>query len=70
MKLWVGKPLKVPRIAAVLPEVRKLIPAGKYREGPELSLNAAADAETPHRTEPLPEHPAFARRIPLPGSGN
>jgi len=66
VKPWIAKPLAAPKIAGVLPEVRKLILQGKYREGLEMSLNAATDTETPPRTEPLPEHPAFDMRIQLP----
>ncbi|HMD87327.1 MAG TPA: glycoside hydrolase N-terminal domain-containing protein [Terriglobia bacterium] len=69
VKPWIGKPLEAPKIADVLPEVRKLILEGKYREGLEMSLNAAADTETPPRTEPLPEHPAFDMRIQMPEQG-
>jgi len=69
VKPWFGKPLGAPKIADALPEVRKLILAGRYREGLEMSLNAAADSETPPRTEPLPEHPAFDMRIEMPAHG-
>ncbi len=66
VKAWMGKPLEAPKIADILPEVRKLILQGKYREGLEMSLNAAADAGTPPGVENLPEHPAFDMRIQMP----
>ena len=69
VKPWFGKALEAPKIAGVLPEVRKLILAGKYREGLEMSLNAAADSNTPPGTEPLPEHPAYDMRIQIPERG-
>jgi len=66
VKPWRGKPLEAPKIADVLPEVRKLILQGKYRAGLELSLNAAAGRNTPPGTGNLPEHPAFDMRIQMP----
>lgn len=43
-------PFEAPKIAPVLPEVRKLILDGKYREALELSFKASTDAGMPPGT--------------------
>ena len=60
---WKGDPLEAPKIAAVLPEVRKLILDGQYRKALELSLATANQGETKSETSNLREHPAFDMRL-------
>jgi len=62
-------PPEAPKIAAVLPEVRQLILAGRYRDALELSLKAATDAGLPPGMfYPFPI-PAFTMRIETPAAG-
>jgi alpha-L-fucosidase 2 len=61
-----GKPIAAPNIAYVLPDVRKLMLEGKYREGLQLSLDAAAKAGLPEGTGYPQAHPAFDLRIDSP----
>ena len=44
------RPFEAPKIAAVLPEVKRLILAGQYREALELSLHASTEAGMPPGT--------------------
>jgi alpha-L-fucosidase 2 len=60
---WRDRPLQAPQIASVLPEVRKLILAGEYRQALELSLAAAEKTDTKPGTDNLRDHPAFDMRI-------
>ena len=60
-----GKPLEAPNIADVLPEVRRLILAGEYKQALDLSLSRAAAEPTKPGT-PMSPHPAFDMRIDLP----
>lgn len=53
------RPFEAPNIAAVLPEVRKLLLAGKYREGLNLSFQAMTDAGLPMNTKAHATIPAF-----------
>jgi len=64
---WKGKPLEAPKIAAVLPEVRRLILAGEYEKALNLSLDAAEKTDTKPRTDNLHPHPAFEMRIDTQG---
>jgi alpha-L-fucosidase 2 len=64
---WKGDPLVAPQIAKVLPEVRKLILEGHYREANELALATASEGATKPETANLREHPAFTMRIETPG---
>ena len=41
-----GKPLEAPKIAYILPEVRKLMLEGEYKKALDLSLAAAEKGET------------------------
>ena len=63
---WKGNPLQAPKIASVLPEVRKLILDGQYRKALELSLATANQGETKSETSNLREHAAFDMRIDTP----
>ncbi|MFZ0233301.1 MAG: glycoside hydrolase N-terminal domain-containing protein [Candidatus Acidiferrales bacterium] len=58
-----GKPMEAPKIAYVLPEVRRLMLQGEYRKALDLSLDAAAKAGLPPGTGYPREHPAFVLRI-------
>jgi alpha-L-fucosidase 2 len=60
---WRDHPLQAPQIASVLPEVRKLILAGEYRQALELSLSAAEKTDTKPGTDNLRDHPAFNMRV-------
>jgi len=64
---WKGDPIEAPRIASVLPEVRRLILDGQYREANELALATAAEGPSKAETGNLREHPAFNMRIGIPG---
>ena len=66
-----GTPLVAPKIAYVLPEVRRLILAGQYKEALDLSLSAAEKQPFPSakpNSDNLGDHPAFDMRIETPGS--
>lgn len=65
---WKGKPLQAPKIAEVLPEVRRLILAGEYDKALNLSLDAARKTDTKPGTDNLRPHPAFEMRIDTQGS--
>lgn len=58
-----GKPIEAPKIAYVLPDVRKLMLQGEYRKALDLSLDAAAKAGLPQGTGYPQEHPAYNLRI-------
>ena len=64
---WKGKPLEAPKIAYILPEVRKLMLEGEYKKALDLSLAAAEKGETKPGTNNLRPHPAFDMRIETPG---
>lgn len=64
---WKSHPMEAPKIASVLPEVRRLMLNGDYKEGLDLSLAAAEKTETKPGTDNLKEHPAFDMRIDAPG---
>lgn len=65
-----GVPLVAPKIAYVLPEVRRLILAGEYKKALDLSLSAAEKQPFPSakpNSDNLGDHPAFDMRIDTPG---
>jgi len=62
-------PFEAPKIAHVLPEVRRLMLAGKYREGLKLSLDAAAAAGLPGGTMNHGQIDAFSMKIDLAKDG-
>lgn len=65
-----GTPLVAPKIAYVLPEVRRLILAGEYKQALDLSLSAAEKQPFPSakpNSDNLRDHPAFDMRIDTPG---
>jgi alpha-L-fucosidase 2 len=62
-----GKPLEAPKIAAVLPEVRRLILAGEYKKALDLSISTAEEGPTKPGTANLSPHPASDMRIDTPG---
>ena len=65
-----GVPLVAPKIAYVLPEVRRLILAGEYKKALDLSLSAAENQPFPSakpNSDNLGDHPAFDMRIDTPG---
>ncbi len=64
---WKGDPVEAPKIASVLPEVRRLILAGEYRKANELALATASEGPSKPETGNLREHPAFNMRIDTPG---
>lgn len=64
---WKDKPLEAPKIARVLPEVRRLILAGEYDKALRLSLDAARKTNTKPGTDNLKPHPAFEMQIEMPG---
>lgn len=64
---WKDQPLEAPKIASVLPEVRRLILDGQYRKANELALATAAEGPTKPETGNLRDHPAFDMRIDTPG---
>lgn len=63
---WKNQPLEAPKIAYVLPEVRRLILAGEYKQALDLSLAAAEKTDTKPGTDNLRDHPAFDMRIDVP----
>jgi len=63
------RPFEAPRIGYVLPEVRKLMLAGKYREGLEKALWAATDAGMPPGTRNHMVVTPFSMRIDIPAAG-
>jgi len=60
---------EAPKIAYILPEVQKLILAGKYREGNELAMKAAADVNFPGGTGEHDWLNAFVMNIDLEKDG-
>jgi alpha-L-fucosidase 2 len=62
-----GEPLQAPKIASVLPEVRRLILAGEYKQALDLSIAKAGEGATKAGTANLSPHPAFDMRIDTPG---
>jgi hypothetical protein len=62
-------PFEAPKIADVLPEVRKLIFEGKYREALELSFKASTDAGMPPGTMYHWVIIPFSMRIEIPEAG-
>ena len=64
---WKGNALEAPKIAGVLPEVRKLMLRGEYRKALDLSLSTADQTDTKPGTGNLRDHPAFKMRIDVPG---
>lgn len=63
------RPFEAPRVADKLPQIRKLLLAGKYREGADFAFQAMTDAGLPVNTKPHPTIPAFAMRIEAPAAG-
>jgi hypothetical protein len=63
------RPFEAPKIANVLPQVKRLILAGQYREALELSLHTATEAGMPPGTMNHSEIPPFRMRIALPTDG-
>src|ERR1035438_1451638 len=63
---WKGEPMQAPKIASVLPEVRRLILDGQHRKANELALATASQGPTKPLTSNLAEHPAFTLRIDTP----
>jgi alpha-L-fucosidase 2 len=59
-------PFEAPRIGHILPEVRKLMLQGKYREGLALSLRAATEAGFPPGTRNHGMVTPFSMRIEFP----
>lgn len=62
---WKSVPLEAPKIAYVLPEVRRLILGGEYKKALDLSLAAAEKTSTKPGTDNLKPHPAFDMRIDM-----
>jgi hypothetical protein len=62
-------PFEAPKIAAALPEVRKLILDGRYREALELSFKASTDAGMPPGTRNHSVISPFSMRIEIPEAG-
>jgi alpha-L-fucosidase 2 len=62
-------PFEAPKIAGVLPEVRKLILDGRYREALELSFKASTDAGMPPGTMYHGTVTPFSMRIEIPEAG-
>ena len=64
---WKNESLEAPKIANVLPEVRRLIIDKQYRKANELALATASEGQTKPDTRVLMEYPAFRMRIDTPG---
>ena len=64
---WKSHPLKAPKIASVLPEVRRLMLNGEYKKALDLSLATAEKTDTKPGTYNLEDHPAFDMRIDVSG---
>lgn len=62
-------PFEAPKIASVLPEVRKLLLEGNYQEGLDLSLKQAADAGMPGGTPNHGPLDAFVMKIDITKDG-
>ena len=60
---WKSHPLEAPKIAAALPDIRRLILGGEYKKALDLSLAAAEKTDTKPGTDNLKDHPAFDMRI-------
>ena len=68
MQPW-KRPFEAPKIAPVLPDVKRLILAGQYREALELSLHAATEAGMPPGTMNHSEISPFQLSLALPAGG-
>lgn len=64
------RPFEAPKVAYVLPEVRKLLLAGKYREGLNLAYEAMSAAGLSMNTHAHPTIPAFAMDIEFSGKAS
>jgi alpha-L-fucosidase 2 len=62
-----GKPLEAPKIADILPAVRKLMLQGEYKKALELSLDASEKAGVRQGANHPAAHPAFDLLITTPG---
>lgn len=62
------RPFEAPNVAAVLPKVRDLLLAGKYRAGVDVAFEAFGAAGLPVNTKPHPTIAAFSMQIELPGT--
>ncbi|MGD0775473.1 MAG: glycoside hydrolase N-terminal domain-containing protein [Candidatus Solibacter sp.] len=62
-------PFEAPNISSVMPEVRKLMLQGKYRDGLQLALRAATDAGVPPGTRNHGTVMPLSMRIDLPEAG-
>lgn len=63
------RPFEAPKVASILPELRKLLLAGKYREGVDMAFRAMADAGLPVNVYPHPTIAAFMMHLELPEAG-
>jgi len=60
------RPFEAPKVADKLPEIRRMLLAGKYREGVNFAFEALTAAGLPVNTKAHPTIPAFAMNIELP----
>jgi alpha-L-fucosidase 2 len=60
------RPFEAPRVASILPELRKLVLGGKYREAADMAFRAMGDAGMPLNLWPHETIPAFLMHIELP----
>jgi hypothetical protein len=63
------RPFEAPKVASILPELRKLLLDGKYREALDMAFRAMADAGLPVNVFPHPTIPAFLMHLDLPEAG-
>ena len=63
------RPFAAPKVADALPAIRKMLLAGKYREGADYAFQAMTDAGLPVNTKPHATIPAFAMRLTQPAAG-
>jgi hypothetical protein len=60
------RPFEAPKVAPILPKLRKMLLEGKYREGVDFAFRAMGEAGLPMNLSPHPTIPAFLMHIEIP----
>lgn len=63
------RPFEAPKVAHILPELRKLLLEGKYREGVDMAFRAMSEAGLPVNIHPHATISAFQMRLETPEAG-
>jgi hypothetical protein len=63
------RPFEAPKVAHILPELRKLLLEGKYREGVDMAFRAMNEAGLPVNVYPHQTIAAFLMRLEFPEAG-